>query len=187
MKFGIRNFFKEKDNTINLLLTMILWVITISNYQVNAYYANFFPGDAFENLTVISTVELFAYIISGLAYDWFKGKQTIKLFVLSFGICLAGSLGILANDREKLPYVDMACNFIVKFGIASCYQAAYIANVLFPIVFSSTTFGICCMVGAIAGVFSPNIYQLEVPYQWYVFIALSLLGLACSLALRDKS
>jgi hypothetical protein len=47
MKFGIRNFFKEKDNTINLLLTMLLWAITISNYQVNAYYANFFPGDAF--------------------------------------------------------------------------------------------------------------------------------------------
>jgi hypothetical protein len=161
MKFGIRNFFKEKDNTINLLLTILLWVITIQNYQVNAYYANFFPGDAFQNLSVISTVELFAYMISGFAYDWFKGKPTIKLFIMSFSICLVGALGILINDKDNFPIVDMICNFIVKFGIASCYQGVYIANVLFPIVFSSTTFGICCMFGAIAGVLSPNIYELE--------------------------
>jgi hypothetical protein len=161
MKFGIRSFFKEKDNTINLLLTILLWVITIQNYQVNAYYANFFPGDAFQNLSVISTVELFAYMISGFAYDWFKGKPTIKLFIMSFSICLVGALGILINDKDNFPIVDMICNFIVKFGIASCYQGVYIANVLFPIVFSSTTFGICCMFGAIAGVLSPNIYELE--------------------------
>lgn len=161
MKFGIRSFFKEKDNIINLLLTILLWVITIQNYQVNAYYANFFPGDAFQNLSVISTVELFAYMISGFAYDWFKGKPTIKLFIMSFSICLVGALGILINDKDNFPIVDMICNFIVKFGIASCYQGVYIANILFPIVFSSTTFGICCMFGAIAGVLSPNIYELE--------------------------
>ena len=106
---------------------------------------------------------------------------------MSFSICLVGALGILINDKDNFPIVDMICNFIVKFGIASCYQGVYIANVLFPIVFSSTTFGICCMFGAIAGVLSPNIYELEAPYQWYVFITLSVLGIACSLALRDKS
>jgi len=47
MKFGIRNFFQERDNIINLLLTMLLWAITILNYQINAYYPNYFPGDSF--------------------------------------------------------------------------------------------------------------------------------------------
>ena len=73
-KFGIREFFKSRDNTINLLLSMGLWFITIMNYQVNAYYPNYFPGDQYLNLIAISTVELFAYILSALAFDWFTGR-----------------------------------------------------------------------------------------------------------------
>ena len=136
---------------------------------------------------MISTVELFAYIISGLAYDSFKGKQTIKIFVMSYIICLVGAIGIVVNDKEKLPYMDMICNFIVKIGTASSYQSVYIANVLFPVVFASTTFGICCMQGTIASMFSPYVYGLENDVPWYIFIGLSLLGLAFSLSLRDKS
>ena len=138
-------------------------------------------------MIVISTVELVAYIISGLAYDSFKGKSTIKVFVMSYIICLVGAIGILINDKEKLPYMDMICNFIVKIGTASSYQGVYIANVLFPVVFASTTFGICCMQGAIASMISPSVYELGDTIPWYIFIALSVLGIICSISLRDKS
>ncbi len=166
---------------------MALWAITILDYQINSYYENFFPGSYFQNFTVISTVELVAYIISGLAYDWFKGKQVKKLFLSSFTLCLFSAFGILLNDKENLPYVDMICNFLCKFGIASCYQGVYIANVLFPIVFASTTFGMCCMQGAIAGVLSPNVYQIDGDGPWYIFIGLACLGIVCTLLLKDKT
>ncbi len=81
----------------------------------------------------------------------------------------------------------MICNFIVKVGAASAYQGVYIANVLFPVVFASTTFGVCCMQGAIASMISPNIYGLGPIIPWYIFIVFSLIGLAASLCLRDKS
>ena len=45
VKAGIKEFLKNKDFLINLALSMALWFITIMNYQVNAYYAAFFPGD----------------------------------------------------------------------------------------------------------------------------------------------
>lgn len=167
---------------------MALWFITITNYQVNAYYPNWFPGDGFQNLSIISTVELIAYVLSGLAFDWFKGKQSTKLFIFSFSICIVGAIGIIINGLGKEPHVDMICNFICKFGIASCYQGVYLANILFPIVFASTTFGICCMNGAFAGLLSPYIYDPsgEKVYPWLIFIGLSLVGIIFALLLRDK-
>ena len=106
---------------------------------------------------------------------------------MSYIICLVGAIGILVNNKEKLPYMDMICNFIVKIGTASTYQSVYIANVLFPVVFASTTFGMCCMQGAIASMFSPSVYGLGDNIPWYIFIGLSVLGLVCSISLRDKS
>lgn len=64
MKTGILYFFKERDQTINLLVNMFLWFIVILNYQINDYYDYFFPGDQYQALIVLSTVELIAYIVA---------------------------------------------------------------------------------------------------------------------------
>jgi hypothetical protein len=64
---------------------------------------------------------------------------------MAYVICLLGAIGIIINDKEKFNYLDMIFNFIVKIGTASAFQGVYIANVLFPVVFASTTFGVCCM------------------------------------------
>lgn len=69
VKAGIREFFTEKNNTINLFVCMGLWAVTLFAYMINAYYSNYFPGDQFQNLILISTVELIAYIISGMFFD----------------------------------------------------------------------------------------------------------------------
>lgn len=45
LETGIKEFFKNKEWTINLVLNMALWAITILNYQINDYYECFFPGD----------------------------------------------------------------------------------------------------------------------------------------------
>ena len=43
---------------------MFLWFIVILNYQINDYYDYFFPGDQYQALIVLSTVELIAYIVA---------------------------------------------------------------------------------------------------------------------------
>jgi hypothetical protein len=137
-------------------------------------------------LVAISTVELFAYIISALAFDWFKGRQTTKLFLFSFVICLVGSAGILFGNQTDLKYLDLVSNFTVKFGIASAYMGVYMTSVLFPIVYSSSTFGICCMSGAIAGMNSGYVYNLEGFLPWYIFIGLSFVGILFAVSLKGK-
>lgn len=80
----------------------------------------------------------------------------------------------------------MSCNFICKFGIAAAYQGVYLANILFPIVFASTTFGVCCMMGSISGFFSSGVYSIDGTVPWFIFTALSTIGIICALMLREK-
>lgn len=79
---------------------MSLWGVTLMNYMINSYYPNFYPGDPFQNLIAISTVELFAYIAAGLFFDRMKSKQTTKLFITAFSICLVGGTGLIATDKN---------------------------------------------------------------------------------------
>jgi len=85
-----------------------------------------------------------------------------------------------------LEYLDLVSNFIVKFGIASAYQGVYMTSILFPIVYSSSTFGICCMQGAIAGMISGYVYNLDGFLPWYIFIVLSFVGILFAVLLRDQ-
>ena len=45
IKAGFREFFKERDQVINLILSMSLWFIIVFAYQINDYYDYYFPGD----------------------------------------------------------------------------------------------------------------------------------------------
>lgn len=91
------------------------------NYQINDYYDYFFPGDQYQALSVISTIELVGYIVGSLVFETFRRKRCTYLYVLSYAICLIGAIGVLINDREEFPYVDMICNFFCKFGIAIAF------------------------------------------------------------------
>lgn len=72
------------------------------NYQINAYYANFFPGKAsqYDNLIWISVVELTAYILTGFIFERLGNRAAAKLFVFAFSICLVGATGIIVSDAE---------------------------------------------------------------------------------------
>jgi CDP-diglyceride synthetase len=121
INYGIREFFREKDRSINLGLSMILWGLTIYCYQINDYYDYYFPGDQFEALISLSTLELIAYVIADFVYEQFKTKPNKKLFYYSYTICIVGAIILISNDPKKHPYIDLAGEFICKFGIASAY------------------------------------------------------------------
>ena len=167
---------------------MALWAITVYNYQIADYYESFFPGDQFQQLMAISAVELVGYILGGLAFESFKVRPCIKLYVVSFAICFVGAIGILFNDEAEYPYLDMLMHFVAKIGIAMAFQAVYLANVLFPIVFSSTTFGICCMMGSTGVSISiTTIYDyFDTKYfAWSLYAGLSLLAIFLALLQKE--
>lgn len=106
---------------------------------------------------------------------------------MSYSICLVGAIAILINDEEAHPYVDLAFNFVSKFGCASAFNAVYLGNNLFPVVFSSTTFGICALMGSTASFTSIFvIYDYVGKPPWYLFSALCVLGIFLCLLQRER-
>ena len=188
VKYGIREFFKNRDQVINLILTMFLWFFTIMSYEINDYYGGWFPGDYYQYFMTISFHEMLAYIAADYIFESFKTKKTTKLFLLSYTICLVGSITIMVNDEKEYPVIDMIGQFICKFGIACAYQGCYLATVLFPIIFASTTFGAGITMSSVSEFCSIYIiYDFETKWPWYVFIGSCLLGIICCLLLRDKN
>ena len=122
MKAGLREFMNSEEPLFrNLILSMALWFIVIMNYQINAYYNNFYPGDSYDNLIFITIVELISYIVADIAFEKLGKRAAAKLFVLSFSLCLFCSIGILINDATEHPYLDLTYNYLCKFGIAAAF------------------------------------------------------------------
>lgn len=165
---------------------MALWFITVFNYQVNDYYESYFPGNDYEFLMAISTVELCGYVTGGLLFESFKVKPCTKLYLVSYSVCLLGAIGLVCNDPVEYPILDMILNALCKFGVAMAFQGVYLANELFPIVFSSTTFGICCLMGSTAAFSSIwTIYDFETIYPYYIFIGMCCAGIICTLLVKE--
>jgi hypothetical protein len=60
--------------------------------------------------------------------------------------------------------------------------------VLFPIIFASTTFGVCMMMDSLAAFCSIFIiYDFETKWPWWIFIGCCLLGMLCAALLKDKN
>ena len=163
---------------------MIIWGLTDMNYQINDYYPNYFPhNDSYLQTISIATVETFGYIFASVLFEVFKSKPTIKSYIVTWVITLAGAFWMIFNDSETYPYRDLASNYLIKFGIAAVFQTCFLSNDLFPIVFSSTTFGLCSMMCSISSVFSIYIIYEEMNpavWVWHFFIVLSFVGLLCA-------
>ena len=71
VKYGIREFIKNREWIINLVINMVMWAITDFNYQINDYYESYFPGDQYQALMAISFVELASYIVAGIIFESF--------------------------------------------------------------------------------------------------------------------
>jgi hypothetical protein len=99
---------------------MILWFLTVFSYQVNDYYDYYFPGDQFEALITLSTVELTAYVVADFVYERFLSTPNKKIFYFGYIIAVSGALTIIINDKRVL-WLDMIGEFSTKFGIACSF------------------------------------------------------------------
>jgi hypothetical protein len=98
-----------------------------------------------------------------------------------------GAICVITNDPEENPWFDLVANYLTKFGIAIGFQGVYLSNILFPIVFASSSFGVCAVFGSFASFLSIDIiYDFETNFPWFVFIGLSVLGICFALLLREK-
>ena len=147
-------------------------------------YSNFFPGEIYENTIILSTVELAGYIFAGVFYDRLGPK---KLFFISYVLSIVGGIGVLIANVSELYYMDMICTYLAKFAISSAYNGVYNANSLFPIFFSSTTFGVCNCFGGFAYIIGTFLLDLSENLNFILFITFSGIATLLSLFIKDTS
>ena len=142
---------------MNLLVNVLLWIITIIAYNVIVFHGNFFPGDQYDSYIAGLCVELFAYIIGDIMYVKTTGK---KFFFFSY--LLAGIFG--AFMLISTDYPEMMASFLARFCISLTYSGIYMSNSVFPVLFSSTAFGVCNFFSGIASLmFYEVVYKKEDP------------------------
>ena len=67
-----------------------------------------------------------------------------------------------------------------KFGISGSFNVVYLANTLFPPIYSSTTFGACNFFARLASMLAPQI--AEIPGTTPMIIFCIMAGAACVVA-----
>ncbi|CDW86321.1 solute carrier family member 5 [Stylonychia lemnae] len=179
LKTGIREFMKDKVLVKNLVVNVLLWMVTICTYNIITIHSNYFPGDQYKSDIVGACVELPAYILGEVIYEKVTGK---KLFFFSYMFAaIAGSL-MLTNQGN----IEMIASYSARFGISITYSGIYLSNEVFPVLYSSTTFGVCNFFAGITGLITyETILKLEDQVQICIMIILCMAGGVIAIFLKE--
>ena len=129
----------------------------------------YIEGDFYTNINVSSVSEVVAYLVSGALYEHIGAKIS---FIGSFFIAILGSvlLVTLGHFKDFIPVFVLGS----KFGISGAFNVVYLANTLFPPIYSSTTFGFCNFVGRMASMLAPQFAEFEKPAPMIIFCVMAM-------------
>ncbi len=69
----------------------------------------------------MATIEFIGYIFADLIFERLGYRQCTKLFVISFIMSIIIGIGMIINDAEKNPTMDIILTYVGKFFIAIGY------------------------------------------------------------------
>jgi Na+/melibiose symporter-like transporter len=148
---SLKELIENRTHLINLLCLLFLWITSAFDYYLINFQLKYIEGDIYTNTIVSSVSEVTAYIVSGALYERIGTKIS---FIGSFIIAIIGSLFLITlgdSHKEFIPVMVLGA----KFGISGSFNVVYLANTLFPPVYSSTTFGVCNFVARLASMLAP--------------------------------
>ena len=109
-------------------------------------------GDFFMNTITSSLSELTAYILSGIIMSKLGPKLSYFLSFTSVAISCVIYLGIRTSSTAFVPLVLLAASF----GTSSALNIDWNSNaLLFPVIYSSSTNGICNLFARLSTIVSP--------------------------------
>ncbi len=73
-----------------------------------------------------------------------------------------------------------------KFGISGAFNCVYLANTLFPPIYSSTTFGIFNTFARMASMLAPQFAEYEKPVPMIIFCIMAGVALVASFFLMSE-
>eukprot|EP00347_Sterkiella_histriomuscorum_P018095 403346808 len=184
LRTTMKEFLSDKIILRNLIINIFMWILTIMAYQIISNHSNYFPGDQYTSDIIGSCVELFGYVAGEILYEKFGAR---KLFFFAYIFAMLGGIGVLITvDFDDAPqsqqYLEMSFAWLTRFGISITYEGLYMTTGLFPILFASTSFGICNLFAGLAGLFSFEVLlKQEDTTQFMFYVIFCLVGSIVSL------
>ena len=173
---------KNRKHLINLSILLFLWVASAFDYYLINFQLKYIDGDIYTNTIVSSVSEVTAYLVSGALYEKIGTKIS---FVASFVIAVIGSifLIIFGSNKTFVPIMVLGS----KFGISGSFNAVYLANGLFPPIYSSTTFGVCNFFARLASMLAPQFAEFPKPTPMIIFCIMAIAAGFVSLFLQTSN
>ena len=127
--------------------------------------------------------DLLSYAVSGLLYKFLGARWSL---VIAFGIATWGGLIVCAYGlSHQDSWLFVALIFFCRIGISFSFNLIYVAHApLFPVLFSTTSFGICGFLARIFSAFSSLFAGISEPVPMILFTILSLLTAISVLGLQ---
>ena len=93
----------------------------------------------------------------------------------------------VASQNYK-DYVVPVCLFTMNLGTSATFGNLYIGHLdLFPVVFASTSMGICNIIARCITATAPVVAEIDEPTPEIIFTILSILAVIISLFIRKKT
>ena len=184
----MRELWEDQDLVINLIIMSFIWSITSFTFYLGKFQLKFVAGSIFRNSFFSSIADTVARPIGYILYKKWNARSALTmLFCVSF----IGSFPVIfsegASDKYH-EYVVPACLFTMNLGTAATFGNLYMGHMdFFPIVFSSTSMGICNILARSCTVFAPLVAEIAEPTPEIIFTSLSVLAAILSLFIRKKT
>ncbi len=137
---------------INLVIFITLWIIATFNYYLVFFLIKNMNGDFYLNSLVYSCTEMLGYAVSGIILS----SLGIKLsYMFSFTITIIGALLYCAYYISSASLTPIFL-LLASFGMSSSVNIDWnINSTLFPVIYSSSTNGICNIFARITDSMAP--------------------------------
>ena len=103
----------------------------------------------------------------------------------SYALAVFGSIIYITLSESYASLIPVMI-LGTKFGIASSFNIVYLANGLFPPLYSSTTFGLCNCFARLASMAAPQFAEFPKPYPMVIFCIMAAIGGVVTFGIRTN-
>ena len=153
----------------------MIWALTSFTYYLIIFKLKSLPGNIFVNSSFSAIANALGHF---LALYFYKCMSARNVMILFFTIQILGAIPLCMQFNESelytkhiLPISLLLCTF----GSSGQFCNLYLAHLdLFPLVFATTTMGVCNIVARTVTIFSPLIAEISYPVPAITFTVMSL-------------
>ena len=163
---------------------VFVWLSTSFNNYLLLFLTSSFTEEYKIGIS-FGVADLLSYAAAGYLYSILGAKFAL---VTSFAISSAGGLVVSAYGlQHQDSWIFVALIFFSRIGISFAFNIIYVAHgPLFPILFSTTSFGICGFLARVFSAFSSIFAGLSEPVPMIMFTVLSMITAVLVLGLQQN-